>query len=77
MCATVSLSGCNWFDNEALQTSPKLAQDIVDTMTYVRAKNGLCFGVSTISRLDTGGKQAENQVVTWIDCKAFPQGEAK
>lgn len=62
----VLLTACS----EATKTDPVDAQNLVDAMTYVKAKNGLCFGVATIERLSTSISYTQNLVVTSVDCKA-------
>lgn len=46
------------------------AKALVDSMTYVKAKNGLCFGVATYERLSTSISLANHLVITSVDCKA-------
>jgi hypothetical protein len=50
-------------------TKPEEAQALVDSMVYVKNKRGLCFGITTVSRMSTSGSVAVNQSVVEIDCK--------
>lgn len=61
------LCGCNPTPEE---TTTADAQALVDSITYVRAKNGLCFGVGTVSRISSGGHVAINQMIVSADCMA-------
>lgn len=64
----LALTGC--LEPSVKETKPDDAQTLVDSMVYVRAKNGLCFGVGTTSRMSTNGTLAyANQVVT-VPCEA-------
>lgn len=63
----LALSGCAPTPQE---TAPNEAQALVGSMVYVRAKNGLCFGVSTTARLDTGGKLSQTNQVVHVPCAA-------
>ncbi len=44
------------------------AKNVVDALTYVKAKNGLCFGVATVLRMNSGGHFAQNQMIVSVDC---------
>lgn len=66
-CAAM-LSGC--LEPEAAKTSLKDAQALVDAMTFVKSKHGLCFGIGTVSRMSTNGSLAMNNVAVVVDCKA-------
>ena len=52
------------------KTEPTDAQNLVDAFVFVKAKNGLCFGVSTTSRLDTGGNTSYTFQVVPVPCAA-------
>ena len=68
LCFALALSGC--FEPSAEVTKPDEAQALVDALVYVKAKNGLCLGVGTTSRIDTGAKVSyTNQIVT-VPCAA-------
>ncbi len=60
------LTGC--LEPEAEKTSGKSAQELVDSMTYVKAKNGLCFGVGTVSKWSTNGTASMNVFAVSVDC---------
>lgn len=62
---TVGLGGCTPTPEK---TSAEDAQSLVDAMTYVKAKNGLCFGVATVSRISSGGNSAINQMIVPANC---------
>lgn len=65
-CAAM-LSGC--LEPGAEKTSEKEAQALVDAMTFVKSKHGICFGIGTISRMSTSGTLAMNNVAVVVDCK--------
>lgn len=46
------------------------AQSYVDEMKYLKAKNGLCFGVVTVYRIGTNGAAAQNSMITHVPCDA-------
>lgn len=60
------LTGC--LDNSATNTDPAMAKDLVNSMVYVKAQNGLCFGVASFDKIDTGAKASTTQVVVSVDC---------
>lgn len=66
-CAAM-VSGC--LEPEAEKTSVKDAQALVDAMTFVKSKHGLCFGIGTVSRMSTNATLAMNNVAVVVDCKA-------
>jgi hypothetical protein len=51
-------------------TKPTEAQALVDALVYVKAKNGLCFGVGTTSRMDTGARLSYTNQVVHVPCAA-------
>ena len=55
---------------EVEETKPTDAQSLVDGLVYVKAKNGLCFGVGTTSRVSTGGTVAMSNVLVQVDCNS-------
>jgi hypothetical protein len=50
------------------ETKPQDAQSLVDGITYAKAENGLCFGVVTVSRIDSNLHTAINQMITNVPC---------
>lgn len=63
---TFALVGC-------LEPSPEVteigdAQELVDNLTYVKAKNGICFAVGTTSRISTNGTVAYSNQLTTVPC---------
>lgn len=64
--AAVLLGGC--LTPEPKETKAEDAQKLVDSMRYVKAKNGLCFGVATVDRISTNGTLAMNQMIVQVDC---------
>ena len=66
----VALALCGCLEPSAEVTKLGEAQRPVDALVYVKAKSGLCFGVGTTSRMDTGAKLSyTNQIVT-VPCAA-------
>ena len=49
-------------------TKPDDAKRLVDSLEYVQAKNGLCYGVSTVKRVSSNGSVAENQMLVHVPC---------
>lgn len=68
--STLLLAGC--FEPEPEETKPEDAQALVDSMVFVKSKQGLCFGVSTTSRFNTGGVASYSNQVVWVPCDAMP-----
>lgn len=67
LAATAMLTGC--FEPVPEKTTPESAQELVDSMVFVKSKRGLCFGVGTISRMSSSGGFAMGNVVVPVDCK--------
>lgn len=55
---------------EAQQTTLHSAAELVNALTYVKAKNGICFGVGTASRVMPDVQRIEVPVLTAVDCRA-------
>lgn len=68
LVAVTALVGCNLFEPSVEETKPEDAQTLVDSLVYVKAKNGLCFGVTTTSRMATSGSAAYNNHLVQVDC---------
>ena len=68
VCA-VMLSGCGLFDPRVEETTPKQAQQVVNSFVYAKNAQGLCFGITTMSRLNTGGKVAYSNIVVNVPCE--------
>lgn len=66
--AALVLSGCRL--TEASDTPPAAAQKVADSFVYTKARNGLCFGVATQTRVSTGGSLTENVLVVNVPCDA-------
>ena len=64
--AAAALSGC--LEPSAEKTAPADAQMLADALVYVKAKNGLCFGVGTTLRVDTGAKLSYTNQVVHVPC---------
>lgn len=65
----IFLAGCNWFQPLVEETKPQQVSEIVESFQYIKAKNGLCFGVTTTARLNTGGNFAYNNHVVNVSCE--------
>lgn len=65
----VVLSGCP-FNPSAEETSVQDAQALADSITYVKAKNGLCFGVTTTSKFSTSGSISMSNQMVHVPCEA-------
>jgi len=62
---TVGLGGCT---PTPTVTKVDDAQKLVDAMTFVKAKNGLCYGVATVERLSSNATLAVNQSIVPVEC---------
>jgi hypothetical protein len=62
---TAVLYGCT---QQPKETESDEAQTLVDSMKYVKAKNGLCFGVVTVDRFSSNGTTARNQMIVPAEC---------
>lgn len=51
------------------ETKPEDANDLVNGLHYVKAKNGLCFGVATTSRISGKFDVAYNVVLVSVECE--------
>lgn len=65
------LSGCvkDFFAPEVTQTSQQDAQTYVDSLVFVKHKNGLCFGVTTYNKMSTNISQSTSIIVTNVPCE--------
>lgn len=72
MIAALALTGCSPTPEPATQ---KDAQELVDSMTYVKAKNGACFAVMQTGRLNSSITYSESVSVTQVDCDLIPKGQ--
>lgn len=68
LCITVALTGC--MGPRTTVTKPTEAQALADALVYVKAYNGLCFGVGTTSRMDTGTRISYTNHVVHVPCAA-------
>ncbi len=66
LCAL--LSGC--LEPTPTKTETKDAQALVDAMTFVRHRSGLCFGVTTVEKVSTGGHLSMSVAMVQVDCAA-------
>lgn len=66
----VLMTACGVFEPDVEVTKPQHAQEAADSFVYVKAKNGLCFGVTTLSRMSTGGYVAMNNIIVHVPCEA-------
>jgi len=65
----LTLSGCEGaFTPEPVVTKSSDASKLVESIIYVKAKNGICFGVTGVGKLSTGGHYNESQMVVVVDC---------
>lgn len=61
------LTGC--LEPDPVVTKPEDAQALVDHITYVKDKRGICYAVASVHRISTGGHLAENVMFTAVDCE--------
>jgi hypothetical protein len=67
LAATLLLTAC--LEPDPVVTKPEDAQSLVDHITYVKDKKGLCYAVASVHRISTGGHLAENVMFTAVDCE--------
>lgn len=61
-CVAVMTTGCLDMSPSIEATSQKQAQEMTDSFVYTKsAKTGLCFGTTTTSRMNTGGRRGLQQ----------------
>ena len=65
--AAVLLTGC--LEPDPINTKPEDAQALVDHITYVKDKRGICYAVASVHRISTSGGLAENVMFTAVDCE--------
>ncbi len=68
--AILSLTACGLFTPEPVITKASDAKALVDSIVYVKAKNGLCFGVTGVGKLSTAGHYNESQMMVLVNCEA-------
>ena len=68
LAAALAMTGC--LEPSAETTKPADAQTLADALVYVKAKNGLCFGVGTTSRMDTGARLSYTNQMVHVPCAA-------
>lgn len=66
LCAL--LAGC--LEPVPTKTEAKDAQALVDAMTFVRHRSGLCFGVTTMQKMSTGANLSMSVAMVQVDCAA-------
>lgn len=64
---TIALSACLEPTVEVVDKTD--AVTLVESLSYVKAKNGLCFGVGLTSRLSTGGHMSYTNQLVNIPCE--------
>lgn len=52
------------------ETDRKSVQEVADSLHYVKARNGLCFGVTLMERISTSGAYTENFLIVNVPCQA-------
>jgi hypothetical protein len=69
LVAALALAGCDaLMTPDVEKTKPSDAQALVDSFVFVKSNKGLCFGVTTTSRMSTNATVALNQLVVPVDC---------
>lgn len=67
----IFLFGCEELMKPSVEkTTQEDGQKLVNSLQYFKASNGLCFGVTTTSRMNTGGNIAYNAYLVSVDCAA-------
>ena len=66
LVAAVLLTGC--LEPDAVRTKPEDAQSLVDHITYVKDKHGICYAVVSVVRVSTRGGFAENIMMAAVPC---------
>lgn len=68
LAVSFGITGC-LFDPEVEKTTQVHAQKLADSLVYVKARNGLCFGVTTTSRVATSGSAAVSNMMVNVPCE--------
>lgn len=68
LLTVVLLAGC--LEPTPTKTETKDAQALVDAMTFVRHHSGMCFGVTTMEKMSTGGHLSMSVAIVQVDCAA-------
>ena len=64
ICAALLIAGCRM--TEPSETPAADAREVVDSLVYVKARNGICFGVTTMTRLSSSGSITENVLLVSV-----------
>lgn len=64
----LSLSACGLFTPDPVKVNPENAKNLVESIKYVKASNGICFGVAGVGKMSTGGTYNESQMIVVVDC---------
>lgn len=67
ICAALLIAGCRM--TEPSETPVEDAREVVESLVYVKARNGLCFGVTTMTRGSSSGSFTENVLLASIPCE--------
>jgi hypothetical protein len=69
VATAATLTGCDGLMTpDPIKTKPEDAQALVDHITYVKDKHGICYAVASVDRISTGGHLAENVMFTAVPC---------
>jgi len=61
------LTGC--LEPEVRETTREDANNLVNSLVYVKASNGLCFGVTSTFRVSSNGTGAFNNLIVNVPCE--------
>lgn len=68
MFITITLSACR-VEPTAEVVDKTDAVNLVESLSYVKAKNGLCFGVGLTSRISPGGTMSYTNQLVNVPCE--------
>lgn len=64
---SIFLGGC--MKPTSKPTKPGDAQALAEALAYVKARNGLCFGVGTTSRINSSGQISYSNHIAHVPCE--------
>lgn len=66
--ASITLAACD-LTPKPVKTDVRDAAALVDSLEFHKSKIGVCFGITSVRRMSSGGHLAENQMITYVPCK--------
>lgn len=67
VASAATLTGC--LEPDPVVTKLEDAQALVNHITYVKDRRGICYAVASVQRISTSGGLAENIMMAAVDCE--------